>query len=79
MHLEDCCGAHVGGDQGLDCEAGVRGAEMRRKRGDTSSGPAVWHEPLPGRRCGVHERPVASDPRALGHWGGERWEAGNGQ
>ena len=51
MHLEDCCGTHVGGDQGLDWEAGVWGAEMRRKRGDTCSRPAVRQEPLPGRRC----------------------------
>ena len=45
----------------------------------TSSGPAVQDEPLPGRRCGIHERRAASDPRALGRRGGERWEAGNGQ
>lgn len=31
----------------------MQGAE-RRKRGDTSSGLAVRHEPLPGWRCGMN-------------------------
>ena len=42
----------MGGDKGLDCEAGVQGAERsRRKRGITSSGMAVQDEPLPGWLC----------------------------
>ena len=45
----------MGGDKGLDCEAGVPGAERsRRKRGIASSRLAVQDEPLPGWLCAMN-------------------------